>query len=302
MKTFFDHTWRILVATIALYIIWITSMAIAESIITSGLKTPEGAETRSAVLLLVICLIHVIILYIMLLSTKWRGIRITIVVFLLLFFIQYFLSMVEALWFNNALDMPVSGIKNILLSGFIMSFIFSPLLVLISGKMTKGKDILAPGINWTEIISIPFLIKTLILIVVFYPVIYNLAGYYIAWQFEAVRIFYTDSSDIEPFGYMLLENIKSGLYAFQIIRGFLWLMLALPVFYMVDGSYVKKGIIIGLLFAALMNVQHMLPNPYFPREVSFAHFIETFLSNFLWGFSIAWIINWQPKRRFSRTS
>jgi hypothetical protein len=277
-------------------------MTIAESIITSGLETPEGAETRSAALLFVICLIHVIVLYIMLLSTKWWGIRITVVVFLLLFFIQFFLGMVEALWFNNALDMPESGIKNILLAGFIMSFIFSPLFVVISGRMKKEQNVAIQKMNWNEMTSLPFLIKILVLMVIVYPLMYNLAGYYIAWQFEAVRVFYTNSSDIEPFGKMFIENIKSGLYAFQIFRGLLWVLLALPVYYLVEGGYTKKGIMIGLLFAVLMNVQHMLPNPYFPGEVAFAHFIETFLSNFLWGYSIAWLLNWQPEKRYKEAS
>ena len=129
--------------------------------------------------------------------------------------------------------------------------------------------------------------------------IYNLAGYYIAWQFEAVRIYYSNSSAIYPFVKMLWTNVVDGLYTFQIIRGAIWLTLGLTVYKMINGSYIKKGIIIGLLFAFLMNSQHLIPNPYFPREVALAHFIETASSNFIWGFFIAWFIQWNPgKKKF----
>jgi len=198
--------------------------------------------------------------------------------------------------------MPVSGQKYIILSGFMMSVIFSPIFVWISGKMKLDPSVDIPKMNWKEIASIPSLIKILILIIVVYPMIYNLAGYFIAWQFESVRLFYTESAVMEPFGNMLVANIKSGLYFFQIPRALIWVMLALPVYYSIEGSYVRKGIIIGLLFATLMNAQHLLPNPYFPKEVSFAHFIETFSSNFLWGYSIAWLWNWESKGRRSATS
>jgi hypothetical protein len=197
--------------------------------------------------------------------------------------------------------MPASGQKFLLLSGFILSITFSPLFVWISGKMKSRGDHTAPGINWFELLSLESGIKIIFLIVFVYPLLYNLAGYFIAWQFESVRLFYTESTDIEPFGVMLLENFRSGLYFFQIPRGLIWVLLALPVYYSVEGNYIRKGVIIGLLFATLMNAQHLLPNPYFPAEVSFAHFIETYLSNFIWGFCIAWLLDWHPLKSASNT-
>ncbi len=295
MKTFFDHTWRVIVGTIALYIIWIVSMTLSESIIPSGLKTPDAPEALSAAMLFIVCFLHVLVLYIFVRNSRWYGIRLSLTVFFLVFIIQFFLSIIEAIWFNNSLNLPVSGQKFILLSGFLMSLAFSPLFVWISGKMKSKGEKEIPGIDWFKFLSMESGIKITILIVIVYPMLYNLAGYFIAWQFESVRLFYTESSNIEPFGAMLFENIRSGLYFFQIPRGLIWVLLALPVYYSVNGTYIRKGIIIGLLFATLMNAQHLLPNPYFPAEVSLAHFIETYISNFIWGFSIAWMLNWHPK-------
>lgn len=299
MRTFINHLWRVAVASIGLYIIWIMSMTFAENIIPSGLKLPEASEALLAAMLFTVCAIHALVLYIMICNTKWYGFRLMALVFFMIYIIQFFLAMVETIWFNDSLQMPVSGIKSILLSGFIMSLLYSPLIVIISGRLKSGSEKLPPSINWKESFSIPFLVKILILAAVVYPMIYNLAGYYIAWQFEAVRMYYTGSPDMEPFLSMLFMNINSGLYAFQILRGFIWILLALPLFYVIEGSFRKKGMIIGLLFATLMNAQHLLPNPYFPTEVSFAHLIETYSSNFLWGYIIAWILDWHPTGRLS---
>lgn len=299
MKTFFDHSWRVIVASITLYIIWAFSMSISESIIPSGLEMPDAPEALIAAMLFVVCFLHVLALYIFVRNSQWHGINLIITVFFLVYVIQFFLSIIEAIWFNNSLNMPVSGQKYILLAGFFMSIVFSPIFVWISGKMKAKQDIEIPGIDWFDLLSKEFGIKIIILIVIVYPMLYNLTGYFIAWQFESVRLFYTESKDIQPFWTMLLENIRSGLYFFQIPRGLIWVLLASPVYYSIKGSYARKGIIIGLLFATLMNAQHLLPNPYFPTEVSFAHFIETYLSNFIWGFSIAWLFNWHPKGKIS---
>src|SRR5210317_2449680 len=135
MKTFFDHSWRVIVGTITLYIIWIFSMTLSESIIPSGFKTPDAPEALSAAMLFIVCFLHVLVLYIFVRNSGWYGIKISLSLFLLVFTIQFFLSIIEAIWFNNSLNMPFSGQKFLMLSGFLMSLAFSPLFVWISGKM-----------------------------------------------------------------------------------------------------------------------------------------------------------------------
>lgn len=46
----------------------------------------------------------------------------------------------------------------------------------------------------------------------------------------------------------------------------------------------EKAVLVGLLFALLMNAAHILPNPYMPRVVSMTHLLETATSNFIFGF------------------
>ena len=176
----------------------------------------------------------------------------------------------------------------------MVAIIYSPLLVWISGRFkrltgTQHSDI--------ELTSGGYIWRTAILISIVYPMLYFLAGYFIAWQSEAVRLYYTGSTELKSFIIMLIENIKDGLYFFQILRGALWVLFALPVLMMLRVNFLWKGILLGLLFAFLMNAQHLLPNPYFPREVAQVHFLETASSNFVWGFVISLMFHWRPTRQ-----
>lgn len=292
MKKISLHSGRILLGTILLLILWIASLSIAESIIPTNLQTSQAEEEVLIARFIMVCLIHVVLLYVTIRLSSWRGFRLMLTIFLLIFMIQYFLSMIEAIWFNDSLDMPLSGIMSILISGLLLALSFSPLMVWISGR-AKSKHPADQHVQKTsgdlyleKFLSKTMAVKISILVLIIYPALYFLAGYYIAWQSEAVRVFYTGSTEIEGFWKMLGDNIRSGLYGFQILRGLIWVALAIPVYIMLKTTFWLKGIITGLLFAFLMNAQHLIPNPYFPPEVTQFHFIETASSNFLWGFLI----------------
>jgi len=42
-----------------------------------------------------------------------------------------------------------------------------------------------------------------------------------------------------------------------------------------------------------MNSQLLLPNPFMPREVRMVHLVETASSNFLFGWLIVLVLEWQ---------
>lgn len=93
---------------------------------------------------------------------------------------------------------------------------------------------------------------------------------------------------MDSFPSMMKANFASGLYFFQIPRGVLWILIVLPALAVTRGSLMRKGLIIGLLFAVLSSSQLLLPNPFMSDMVRMGHLIETAPSNFLWGFIIAW--------------
>ncbi|MBR9997870.1 MAG: hypothetical protein KFF73_02815, partial [Cyclobacteriaceae bacterium] len=150
MKTIFIHLGRILLGTILLLLIWMISMSIAEYFIPSHLQVSEAPEGLLFSRFLLVCLIHVILLYVTIRLSVWSGVRLMLTVFLLIFMIQYFLSMIEAVWFNESLNMPVSGISSLLLSGFLLSLFFTPLMVWIGGKIGKPGKPEKPGMLHVE--------------------------------------------------------------------------------------------------------------------------------------------------------
>ena len=81
----------------------------------------------------------------------------------------------------------------------------------------------------------------------------------------------------------VLRN-DSWLLPWQGLRGVMWILLAVPVMRLSRASWWETGIVVGLLFALLLNGQHLIPNPYMPPPVQLGHFIETASSNFVLGF------------------
>ena len=123
---------------------------------------------------------------------------------------------------------------------------------------------------------------------IIWPLIYFLAGYFIAWQFDDVRLFYSGTTEMTSFLSLMRANFASGLYFFQIFRGVLWISIALLVFAVTNVSVLHKGVILGLLLAFLGSSGLLLPNPIMPYMVRIGHLIETSTSSFIWGLILAW--------------
>ena len=290
MKNILKHVLRISLGALALSIIWIISLQLAEIFITSNLETENASPGKALLLMYLASWLDTAVLYLMVIYSRWSGKLLVAWTALLIYGIKYFLSMIEALWFNDSLAMPISGIYNLLLAGIIVAVSFSPIIVWL-GRKLKSVQVTGSRLE-TKQLPGNLYIKIGMLAIIAYPLIYFLAGYFIAWQFESVRMFYSGEIQDNSFFQMMRGNIESGLYFFQIPRALLWILFGYYTFQLIDGNWKLKGLIIGLLFATLMNAQQILPNPYFPDQVAMAHFIETFSSNFLWGFLISYVLQY----------
>jgi len=177
-----------------------------------------------------------------------------------------------------------------------MNLLFSVTATWFTGNFRLIKE---STVEKTKVELISMVKYFLLLSIIVWPVIYFLAGYFIAWQFADVRLFYSGTAEMDSFLSMMKVNVTSGLYFFQILRGVLWILIALPAIAVIRGSLIRKGIIIGLLFAVLSGSQLLIPNPFMSDMVRMGHLIETAPSNFLWGFIIAWcfgkLISNKPK-------
>ncbi len=286
MKNFLKHLSRIILLSIIMMFSWAVSMEIAHSLFPAEIKSTGFSPLFSILMLMLVGIINSAILYIMIRNSKWNFLKTAIAVFVVIFGVQFFLSLIEAFVFNDAIKMPGNLLLSTLLGGLLFSLVYSPLATWITGKATDKSDIEKESFHnslWTGTYKIA------VLSLLIYPLLYFLAGYFIAWQFEAVRVFYTGSSEMKSFFSMMADNFSSGLVFLAMSRGVIWTLIGIMIYNMVDLNTINKGLLIGGLFALIMNSQHLIPNPYMPRMVSFAHFIETSSSNFIWGYLIAWL-------------
>jgi len=290
LKTIIGFPLKILLLAIISLIIW----TIASGVFISVETTPEMTSNASQVIvtMLIVMLAFTLSLSYMILRSAWSGWRLALVVFVVFFGIYSFNSQIEAWYFNDALQLPMSLIYGIVATSFIQTLIFSPLAVWLLGKMKKED---AQG-TIPPITKMPFaelLIKLGVLAVIIYPALYFLFGYFVLWQEPEARLLYSSSEELLGF-FPHFANTFGGdpwLWPWQIFRAFIWIGIAWPIMRMSKGPWWETGIIVGLQFAILMNAVHILPNPYMPVAVRAAHFWETAISNFILGFVIVWFLH-----------
>lgn len=89
-------------------------------------------------------------------------------------------------------------------------------------------------------------------------------------------------------------QLPAWILPFQMVRGMIWTVLALPVIRMMKGDWWEAGLAVALLFSVLMGSLLLLPNPYMPDAVRLAHFVEVSSSNFLFGWIVVWLLHRYP--------
>jgi hypothetical protein len=278
-------------------IFWIVGLIIGNAIFPSSItEMSADSDSSGGLILLLICALNTLVVLYFIYNSQCKGWKLVGTIFLITFGLQYFMSQIETLWFNESINFPIKGILAVVSGGFIMNLLFSVTATWFTGNFSLLKK--SAG-EKTKVELAPIVKYFLLLSIVVWPVIYFLAGYFIAWQFAEVRLSYSGTVEMDSFLSMMKANVASGLYFFQILRGVLWILIALPALAVIRGSLMRKGVIIGLLFVVLSGSQLLLPNPFMSDMVRMAHIIETAPSNFLWGFIIAWcfgkLISSEPK-------
>jgi len=271
--------------SILMLILWIAGIFIGNMIFPSNLMEMSADSNSSLSLFLLVCAMNTGVILYFIHHSRIKGWKLAGAVFLVTFGIQYFMSQIETVWFNESLKMSVNSILAIVSGGAIMLLIFSPVATWLSGHFRSSQDSGKDSPKWNLKRMIP---RIILLSVAIWPVIYFMAGYLIAWQFPEVRLYYSGTAAMDSFFSIMKGNLESGLYFFQIFRGFCWIGIGLIALGSMQGTMVQKGVILGLLFTVLGSSGLILPNPIMPDMVRTAHLIETAPSSFIWGFIIAW--------------
>ena len=282
MKTVVSIIGRWLLMSIGAMLCWILGFGLSQALFKVPL--PESGEDSSKTLglLLVMLLLEIGVLLMAIRQVEGNKSQHFLTVFSLLFGTQFVMSQIEAWAFQSAVGMNSKEMLQTVVGGFFFALLVSALLIFTQrGKVQATSD--------GSLIQLT-IGKVLLLVVVVYPLLYWLAGYFIAWQFQAIRQYYTGAANNEGIVAGFWGFFVDGLYFLQVGRAFLWFLLAWPFLHYFRGSRLQGALLLGALFSVLHCAQLLLPNPYMPVEIRYPHLLETASSTFIWGFVVAWVL------------
>jgi hypothetical protein len=286
IKSFLILLSRLILAAIAMSIAYIASTFFISQ--PQVAMTPED-ESMAGIALFLVSTINALVLSYPILRSRWHGLKLVGVVFLVQFGVETFLTQIESLYFNQALQIASSEMTGIVLAGTIRALIFAPLAVWFLGRMKSpaGLEEKLPAIN------LSVWIWRFAGLTVLYPIVYFLFGYYVAWQWEDTRLFYSGTKEILP----LVAHFRAAFASdpsfipFQLLRGALWTTLAMLIVNMMHAKRWESALAVALIFAGLLSSGiGLFPNPYMPPVVRQSHFYELLSSMLLFGGVAGWTL------------
>lgn len=281
-------TFKLALLIVLYFPIWIIgTMAMGDMVPTTA-SEPGLLSDASAMLLL--GLINTALIVGMILSSRWHGWRLALLLGLAYYGSFTFITQIETWYFLANITLSPELIPRLFLMGLSIPIIYIPLAIVICNKWKK-RDI-NTSVRYMQMPLKQMLLKLGVLAII-YLVIYWLAGYFIAWQNPELRIFYGSPGEIVPFIAHSVERLSNvpDLFILQLARGILFAVIAMPL---IVGSRVKPWVT-ALLVAFLLGVPHLvhiMPNPLMPAaSVRLSHMIETATSNFVYGLIIVWLLH-----------
>jgi len=285
---------------IALTLVMLLSFTVAS--IVSGISTPSaGAEPPpvdaggTSLAMLVVSLLETAVLAYVILRSRWSGWKLVGAIFLAFYGLNTVVTQIESFVYLSH-QLPAEMIPRLFAMGAIMAGLFSPLAVLILGKMRQGP---APQTsNPRQGLPPREWAWKLAAIAVAYVILYYVFGYFVAWKNPAVRAYYGGTDPGSFFAQIAwVWSTTPWMFPLQAARAMLWTAFVLPVIWMHKGRPWEVALAIALL-SAVWSSQLLLPNPLMPEPVAKAHLVETALSNLIFG----WLVGWLLSRRHSSSS
>jgi hypothetical protein len=120
-------------------------------------------------------------------------------------------------------------------------------------------------------------------------------------DFSYLALYFTAGSIIWPYikdfyAMQKLPSMSMILLLELLVRGPALILLCLMMTRMLGLPRLRGALAVGVIFTVLTGIAPLLiPNPYFPDLVRWAHFCEVTSSNFVFGAIVAWL--WGPPAR-----
>ena len=233
-------------------------------------------------------------IYFIIKHTHYYGVKLFVNTFCVMFFIHYFMTQIETLFFGFAFTvLTVLDIILMMLAGLLALLGATALLVrLFPYSNVEYKN---------NKLCIKDTMVKLGIIGIVYLCIYMIFGYFVAWQFEDLRLFYTGSTEKLSFWGQIANNIKTNpiIIPFQILRGILFGSAIIPIKNMVNRNKLIFIICVCLIYLCIA-IGLIVPNVLFPDIVRIAHLIEMISSMLLFGIIVG-IIMWNIESKKTST-
>ncbi len=275
---------RTLLKFILLFFIFSILFVLPNILIPLKVKTESQSE-YNVLMLFILLLADTFILFYLIKRLELWGKKLFLGVLIIFWGLQTFMTQIETWYFREAMpEISNAELGNLFLRPLITSLTFTPLAIWILGKWkhdsNKYTSHAQAKLTWKEVTGLSFA----------YVVIYFMFGYFVAWQFEAVRIFYSGRPVNVGFIEQMKQTIetKNSILLFQLLRGFLWVVIGLPIVLYLKGSKSEK-IMACVIIYSLPAIQLVVDNPFMPPQVRMAHLLEVATSNGLFGLLIGYV-------------
>src|SRR6185436_16523439 len=178
----------IAIRLVALTILYFVCFAAVSGALLSPAAQQSDPDQAGAALaaLLTVSFLNAAVLAYVIIRSRWAGWKLILTIFFVFYGVTTFMPQIETAFFLTRL--PPGMLPRLFIAGAIIAALFSPLAVLILGKIKpdRVKD------NSHLRLNMPLgeWVGKLCLIVIVYVVIYFSFGYFIAWKSAAVRAYY----------------------------------------------------------------------------------------------------------------
>ncbi len=254
----------------------------------AGDESPAAGAGAALVPLLVASFLQTVVFTYVIIRSRWTGWKLMAAVFLAFYGLHTVVAQIESAVYLPT-QLPPGMVPRLFLMGAIIAGVFSPLAVLILGKMRRQETAQAPNMR----LRMPLgeWAWKLVVIAVAYEILYYGFGYFVAWRNPAVQAYYGGTDPGNFLAQMAgIWRTTPGMFAWQAFRAMLWVAFVLPVIRMHTGHRWEVALAIASLFAVWSGML-LLPNPYMPEAVARAHLVETASSMFIFGLVVGWLLS-----------
>jgi hypothetical protein len=279
---------RFVVLIVLFNVLFISGAQVVSGVIPNSASEPGLVSAEIGILIMSV--VNTIIVMGLILSSRWSGLKLALALSFSYYGAVTFMMQIETWYFLSDITVGEQLLPWLFVMGMPVAFVFIPLAVWIMGKGRSKVDL---EYNPVLVMTMKQWVFRLVLIAIAYVILYWSAGYFIAWQNPELRAFYGSPGEIQSFWTHTIDTLRldPGLFFFQILRGILWALCALPI---IRGSKLNvwwTSLLVGLLFSMPQNISHILANPLMPiASIRFSHMIETASSTFIFGLIVTHLL------------